>query len=296
MSYLKKKEGFQGQRAIIIPSTIRASLCEIHPVVKQLYVTDIGYYPNAQHHHRHRTRGSEGHIIIYCVSGKGKAQIEKQTYPISAGEFILLPAKRPHEYSADANNPWTIFWIHFTGANSENFINMMLQKMGSPVFPISFKENRLQLFEEIYNSLEKGYSIDNLCYASLSLQYFLASCCFDTNYNHKAKTENNNSIDLCIEYMQKNINKPLALSEIAGAVSLSRSHIATLFKKKTGFALIEYFNQLKTQKACQYLLFTDLRVNEIATLLGFDDPYYFTRMFTKIIGVSPIKYRSRRGN
>ena len=94
--------------------------------------------------------------------------------------------------------------------------------------------------------------------------------------------------------MQKNIDKALAISEIAGTVNLSPSHLTTTFKKKTGFTLIEYFNQLKTQKACQYLLFTDLRVNEIADKLGFDDPYYFTRMFTKIIGVSPVKYRSKR--
>jgi len=94
--------------------------------------------------------------------------------------------------------------------------------------------------------------------------------------------------------MHEHIDKLLSLGEIAGAVNLSQSHVTTLFKKKTGFSLIEYFNQLKTQKACQYLLFTDLRVNEIASKLGFDDPYYFTRMFTKVIGVSPVKYRSKR--
>jgi AraC-like DNA-binding protein len=294
MGYVKKKDGFEGQRAIIIPPTILASFCEKHPVVKQLYVTDIGYYPNARYHHRHRLRGTEGHILIYCISGKGKARIEKQAYTLSAGEFILLPAGKAHEYSADENNPWTIYWIHFKGVTSEAFLQMMMQKMGSPVFPVSFKENRLQLFEEIYTNLEKGYSIDNMCYASLSLQYFLASCCFDNNYNHQLKKEKDDSIDLCIKFMQKNINTTLSLSEIAKAVSLSSSHLTTLFKKKTGFSLIEYFNQLKTQKACQYLLFTDLRVNEIANNLGFDDPYYFTRMFTKIIGVSPVKYRSKR--
>lgn len=296
MTYLKKKDGFEGQRAIVIPPTILSSFCDVHPVVKQLYVTDIGYYPNAQHHHRQRFRGTEGNIILYCVSGKGKARIEKQSYLISPGEFILLPANRPHEYSADENNPWTIYWIHFKGDNSANFINMMMQTMGSPVFTVSFQEKRLQLFEEIYGSLEKGYSIDNMCYASLSLHYFLASLCFDTNYNHQSKKEKNNSIDLCIQYMQKNIDKALAISEIAGTVNLSPAHLTTLFKKKTGFTLIEYFNQLKTQKACQYLLFTELRVNEIADKLGFDDPYYFTRMFTKILGVSPVKYRSKRRN
>ena len=92
--------------------------------------------------------------------------------------------------------------------------------------------------------------------------------------------------------MQNNLSKVITIHDIANAVNLSTSHIGALFKKKTGFSLIEYFNQLKTQKACQYLLFTDLRINEIALELGIEDPYYFTRMFTKIIGSSPAKYRA----
>jgi hypothetical protein len=57
------------------------------------------------------------------------------------------------------------------------------------LLPLSFQENRLHLFEEIYTSVERGYSTDNICYASLSLQYFLGSCCFDTNYNYLAKSD-----------------------------------------------------------------------------------------------------------
>jgi AraC-like DNA-binding protein len=294
VSYIKKQDGFQGQRAIVIPSKILAALCGNHPVLKQLYVTDIGYYPNALYHNMQRDQGSKEDILIYCLSGKGWVRIGNQTYNVSPGECILLPANVAHEYNADEKNPWTIYWIHFEGTNSPNFTNMMLQKMGSHVFPVSFQETRLHLFEEIYTNLEKGYSIDNVCYANISLQYFLASCCFDTNYNHLSKKEDNSPIELCIQYMHKNIDKAITLEEIARVVNLSASHLAMSFKKKTGFSLIEYFNQLKTQKACQYLLFTELRVNEIAEKLGIEDPYYFTRLFTKIIGVSPIKYRNSR--
>ena len=171
---------------------------------------------------------------------------------------------------------------------------MMLKKMGGHAAPISFQENRLHLFEEIYASVERGYSTDNLCYASLSLQYFLGSCCFDNNYNYQATHEKKDSITLCVNYLQKHVDKILTLREIAEAVNLSVSHFAAIFKKSTGFSIIEYFNHLKIQKACQYLQFTDLRVNEIADRLGIEDPYYFSRMFTKIIGVSPNKYRSRK--
>lgn len=294
MTYIKKKDGFQGQRAIIIPSPILASLCDTNPVVQQLYITDIGYYPNAKHHHRARPLGSKQHILIYCVSGKGWISVGGQSSNMSTGDVCLLPAHVAHEYKADESNPWTIYWVHFQGGNSENFANLMLQKMGGPVSSVSFQQNRLDLFEEIYTNLEKGYSMDNICYANIGLQYFLASCCFDANYNHHARTEAKDNIHTCISYMQQHIDKPLSLSEIAAEVNLSPSHIATVFRKKTGFSLIEYFNQLKIQKACQYLLFTDLRVNEIASKLGIDDPYYFSRLFTKVTGASPAKYRARR--
>ena len=69
---------------------------------------------------------------------------------------------------------------------------------------------------------------------------------------------------------------------------------STVFKSRTGYSPIEYVNHLKVQKACQQLLLTEYPVKQIASHLGIEDPYYFSRMFTKIIGVSPVKYRSRK--
>ncbi len=294
MSITKKREGFKGQRAIVLPPKIITHHCDMHPVVRELYVTNIGYYPNALYHHRQRPHGASQHILIYCVKGSGWAKIEGKKYVVNTGEIILVPVNSSHEYGADAETPWTIYWIHFKGAGSNAFVDMMLKKMGNYVAPISFQESRLHLFEEIYTTIERGYSSDNLCYASLNLQYFLGSCCFDSNYNYSAKQEKKDSITVCINYLQKHIDKPLALQSVADEVNLSVSHFAAVFKKSTGFSIIEYFNHLKTQKACQYLQFTDLRINEIADRLGVEDPYYFSRMFTKIIGVSPNKYRNRK--
>ncbi len=292
MTPTKKREGFKGQRAIIIPGKILHQHFDNHPIVRQLHVTDIGYYPNAQYHYRQRIHGIDQNILIYCVKGKGWVKIREKKYTLSAGDFALLPALTPHEYEADEQTPWTIYWLHFKGTSSSDFVDMMLKRMGDHVASISFQENRLNLFEEIYKSLERGYGIDNICYATLSLQYFLGSCCFDNHY--LATHQKTDSISLCVNYLQKHIDKPLSLKDIAETVNLSVSHFASIFKKNTGFSIIEYFNQLKTQKACQYLQFTDLRINEIADRLGIEDPHYFSRMFTKIVGTSPNKYRHRR--
>jgi hypothetical protein len=88
----KKREGFKGQRAIVLPQKILTSQCDAHPVVKRLYVTDIGYYPNALYHHRQRSQGINQHILIYCVKGSGWAKIGDKAYTVSPGDFLLLPA------------------------------------------------------------------------------------------------------------------------------------------------------------------------------------------------------------
>ena len=57
---------------------------------------------------------------------------------------------------------------------------------------------------------------------------------------------------------------------------------------------INYFNQLKIQKACQLLDFTDKKAKEIAFELAFNDPYYFSKVFTKYMHMSPKEYRMKR--
>ena len=50
------------------------------------------------------------------------------------------------------------------------------------------------------------------------------------------------------------------------------------------------------QKACQYLEMTNRKINEVAALLGFEEPAYFTKMFTKMIGITPSQYRKRESS
>jgi len=103
----------------------------------------------------------------------------------------------------------------------------------------------------------------------------------------------NDIIALTIELMQKKIHTIFTLQEFANFSELSVSHFSAVFREKTGYSPIEYFHHLKIQKACQYLLFTNMTVKEMAVSLGVDDQYYFSRMFSKLMGVSPIEYRKR---
>ena len=68
-----------------------------------------------------------------------------------------------------------------------------------------------------------------------------------------------------------------------------------LFFKETGYAPMNYFLHMKIDRACQLLLHTNMKINQVALKLGFDDPYYFSRIFKKIVGKMCIRDSQGRG-
>ena len=95
-----------------------------------------------------------------------------------------------------------------------------------------------------------------------------------------------------ILYMQRELHRQLTVEDMALKQGLSTSHFSSLFRKATGMAPLDYFIHLKLQKACLLLYSSDIKVKKVATEIGYDDPYYFSRLFKKYMKVSPDQYRA----
>lgn len=289
----RKREGFEGQRLIVLPKKITSDFLTRDMVTKQVYITDIGYYPKARFHYIHRSTGVGQHIIIYCEEGSGWVEMNKQRTEISPAQFIAIPAGTPHTYGSNEQDPWTIYWIHFKGEMAAFIVDLILQRLKGQKPLLSYNENRQKLFGEIYTNLEKGYSMDNLRYVNMIFYHFLSSLLYEDKFNSVENNKEKNVIDDTIQMMQKNLQTIVPLNEFAESAGLSVSHFSAVFREKTGYAPIEYFNQLKIQKACQYLLFSPMTVKEIGCQLGIEDQYYFSRMFSRLMGLSPTEYRKK---
>lgn len=292
----RKKDGFQGQKAVIIPRSVLNNKCSTHPLIRKLYITDVGYYPKARYHYRERLHGTDQHILIYCHEGEGSMIIDKQEYKISPGDFYLIPALTRHTYAANADNPWTIFWIHFKGECADDWVKQIHQYLNNYGGFIPDGEKTIRLFNEIYTPLERGYSMEHLMYSNMYLWHYLSTFIYQEKNKSRMNNTETDTIDSAIDYMQKNVDQNLTLEKIAQHVQFSPSHFSLLFRKKTGFSPIEYYNHLKMQQACQYLLFTKQRIKEIALEVGMFDQHYFSRIFKKTMGVSPQEYRNRRSS
>jgi len=281
-----------GRQRIEIPRTILKSRVLSNSLLKHLHICSIGYYPKAKDHYTYRKKGLPENFIFYCVDGNGWYQIGDQKYNVGPNEFFILPQNTEHAYGSSIDHPWTIYWIHFGGDSLPQLNKMQVVQTHFKPFYIKNNGDILPLFSKIYKTLQLGYSIDNLLFANMCLSQFLTLFIYNARHYESVASDKADCVDSAILYMQEHINESISLNNLSSQFHYSVSRFSNLFKQKTGYAPIDYFVQMKMQKACQQLDFTGSSVKEIAFSMGFDDPYYFSKRFRTIIGMSPKKYRA----
>lgn len=95
-------------------------------------------------------------------------------------------------------------------------------------------------------------------------------------------------------YIRKNHNRPITARDICQTFGCSRTYLSTVFKKETGRTLRQTINDLRIDDAKTLLLYSELSVTQIAYSVGFDDSNYFTSVFKKTQGISPLQYRRQK--
>ena len=289
---IQKSRGFEGELIIEVPK-VAVVQSEQLPLINTLFIARMGFYPKALHHYYHRPTGISQVILIYCTDGKGWIQLQKDRIIIQAGEVFVIPTGTPHSYGADAENPWTIYWFHFVGSQCNETVTAIMADAKKGIW-VGFSEERNAVFKQISTAFLKGYSASNLLLANLLLPYYLATFIIPEHFQTNTQIPQIlNPTDKAILFMQENLTKSITLDSIAKSAHLSIPFFSRKFKQETGYAPIEYFNYLRIQKACQLLHFSPLRINEVASEIGINDPFYFSRLFKQQMGMSPVQYRKR---
>ncbi|WP_299434905.1 AraC family transcriptional regulator [uncultured Maribacter sp.] len=284
------KEGFLGQRMNALPKSV-VNIAKTNQITKNFYISDLGYYPMANNHHRLRKKGAKQFIFIYCTKGKGEIILNGSRTLISPNQFFIIPKDVKHEYSADESNPWSIYWIHFNGVMALELYKRYASTNTKNYRNIPFSIKKIELFDKIFNLLNMNYLENQIEYANLLSLNFINSFIYNDIESGKTSPNHDTLIHLIKNFLINNLDNNYTLDEIASKFNYSKSYLHTKFKNKTGYPVMVFFKLKKIQKACEYLNYTDLSIKEISFMIGYEDPLYFSRIFKNYMGMSPRIYK-----
>jgi AraC-like DNA-binding protein len=233
------------------------------------------------------------HFLVHCVlGGKGIFHYGNKQFRIGKGQGFLICPGTITFYQADEQEPWSYAWIGFQGVKAEYYLKSAGINCASPIF--SFKDT-----EKINGIIEEMLSVSIMDthgeLVMLSCLYdFLALLVQQGSIGAKQKTMQDNSelyIRKTIEYMEKNYSRHLVIEDIAQVIGLDRNYLGALFKKGVKMTLKEFLTVFRMNRACELLEDNNLTIGDVARSVGYDDPLLFSKVFKKIKGTSPSKFR-----
>jgi len=294
MAKTHKRDGFSGQIQHVIPDRILGHSAR-HILVSGLYPTDVGWYPQAQHHFRRRETGAAQHILILCIRGNGWYEMGGARRALHRNQALLIPAGLPHTYGASEREAWSIHWLHFLGDDAPYFFTLL--RKDNPVVPVApaLVPKLEALFADAANALAGGFTQQAIICAAQAMRHLLGLLFFSNRAFHpRTKAPSAETMESALLLMRERVDALVTVAELARCTRLSGTHFSRLFRQHTGFAPMEYFIHLKMQRACRFLTLTPLSVKEIAARIGYDDPYYFSRVFRRVMGTPPAAYRQAK--
>jgi AraC family transcriptional regulator, arabinose operon regulatory protein len=266
----KFSEEFLNKRLIRV-NRYEAENCE------SCHINEYGYFPNAKYHYFKRESGADEHILILCSQGEGTVEVMKKTYKISPKMYVVIPKGVSHTYYANNQNPWSIYWFHF----QDDWVNQPIVETLSAI-----KYNAvIAVFQYMIQITPKRKS--DILYLNTVYQYIS-----HTIKHQIGTTIVNDHVELAIQYMVENLSKQISLFDIANYSGVSVSQLSSLFKKHVNVPPFLYYLNMKVEEASNLLLSTNQSIKEISISLGFEDQFYFSRLFKRHMGVSPKAFKA----
>jgi AraC-like DNA-binding protein len=259
-----------------------------HALSEDLYPLAAGCYPRAAGH-RMRRQLHTNNLLAYCAEGAGELATDHGTWPVQAGDLLVLPAGMAHSYAAAPDKPWSLYWVHYEGRLGDEYTRFI--DAPQPLAPIGPQPRLIADFESLFALRNAGFAEREYVHAACQLKAMLT---FVARLIKGHGRGTRIDLDRIQQLMHLRIDRELNLDDLAEAARLSKFHFIRKFKQLTGHAPIQHFIHLRMQHACQLLDSTQEPINRIASRVGYEDPHYFSRLFKRVIGVSPQQYRRHR--
>ncbi len=240
------------------------------------------------------------HELYYLLEGERRYFIDGQIYTVYAGDVILIPQSTLHHTTSISSRQHVRYLVEFGDGFIHESLKMLLDKCFS-VRQFTLTNAQRAEFELILQKLEDTQHSE-IPFAGALFQAYTTELLVmlihlmqsDAPKKDKPKTATEQLIESATNFIEQNLQNDIKLTQVAEKYHLSHSYFSRIFKTYTGFGFNAYLTHLRIQKATQLLLNSNAPIFEIAYQCGFGDSNYFSTVFKKDTGISPIKYRMLR--
>ena len=276
----------------MLPEPLR-EIARRHPLLRALYVTDAGYFPDASGHRVARKEGAPTTLVILCRRGRGWFKLAGERSEVRAGDLVWLPARQAHAYGADEADPWTIAWAHFSGEEVAGWRELLFSFATASEPRLALPADRMDeiALDQVHGPLERGHALRHQVAAAAALRGALSQM-IELLVEHRASRSAGERVAASIDRLRRDWIRPHRLAELATDAGMSVTHYSAHFRRLTGFAPIDFLIRQRVRHACRLLDTTRLPIAEVAAGVGYEDPYYFTRCFRRVMGCPPQNYRT----
>lgn len=232
--------------------------------------------------------------LSLVIRGSGSFRLNDDLYPLQTGDLVINNAGEEHEMLSD-NDTLEAYCLGFTEVCLRNYPDNYLSAPKTPAVRHSGRKFHflIELADQILD-LDPGNNHQQMLLQSLALSFLLTADSIPFQNASPVITDNASNITAEIKnYISAHFTEDIRLDDIAEALSFSPDYISHIFKKATGYSVMEYVIRRRIGYAETLLISSDFPITHIATLVGYSNPNHFQTSFKKISGVPPLQYRNR---
>ena len=273
------------ERYLMMESDIKSLSFQLESITKSKYDSD---WHSTLHTHPFTE-------LFYVVDGKGEFNIQGQRFPVKPNDFVIINPQVEHTELSSPDEPLEYIVLGIRGLSFSNLTPV--SEGGHPFSFFNLRDEQKDILRYLNAMVQEAtsqqMSYELVCHNLLEILLIkiLRHQHFDLEVGKQSKATKD--ISFIKHYLETYYHESIQLEDLASMTHLSRFYISHSFKKEIGMSPMEYLIDIRIKESKILLRTTYYSISQVADIVGFTTPTYFSKQFRKSTGISPTDYREQ---
>jgi AraC-like DNA-binding protein len=233
-------------------------------------------------------RTLDHHVAVVISTGGGwYLGPDGRRTTVTAPALLWLTPGVPHHYGPDPGTGWDEGFVDFTGPVTATYTELGYIEPDRPVVPLSDAAEPRAVVGRIARAARRGNPLLEVETGAAVHELLVAL--------RRARADLAPDGDPVLQALARDACLPLSVADHAARHGMSPAELRTAVRREAGCSPKDYLLGIRLGRAKELLAATELPVAAVARRVGYDDPAYFSRLFTRRVGMAPVRFRAQEG-